>query len=145
MTDATPPARRRARRAWHARWGFGALAVLFLVIGAVGVVLPGLPTTPFVLLAAAAAARGSPRLLRRLRGHPRFGRTVRDWQRAGLVPRRAKVLASVGMVVGTATLAWLVHPWWVSAAVGGVSLVAAVWLWRRPEPGLRPRARRSVE
>lgn len=113
---------------------WGALAVLFLAVGAVGVVLPGLPTTPFVLLAAAAAARGSPRLLRRLRSNPRFGRVVRDWQRAGLVPRTAKVAASVGMAVGTAMLAWLVHPWWVSAAVGAVALPAAVWLWRRPEP-----------
>ena len=56
--------------------GVGGLA---LGLGLLGVVLPGLPTTPFVLLAAACFAKASPRLHRRIVGNPLLGPMVRDW------------------------------------------------------------------
>jgi uncharacterized protein len=63
------------------RWAWWLLAYASLGLGIVGVFVPGLPTTVFVLLAAYAAARGSERLHARLLADPRFGQVIRDWRR----------------------------------------------------------------
>ena len=75
------------------RWPFAVLAYVFAALAFVGVVLPGLPTTPFVLLAAWAASRGSKRMHDWLVGHPRLGPPLADWREQRAVSRRAKVLA----------------------------------------------------
>ena len=101
-------------------------------LGLLGVVLPGLPTTPFVLLAAACFAKASPRLHRRLRRDPRFGPMIRDWKRHGAVSRRAKRLAALSMLLSSIILLW----WKPRAGWFGVTCMAliSIWLWRRPEP-----------
>lgn len=71
----------------------------FLALGAIGVLLPLLPTTPFVLLAAFAFARGSPRLRHWLESHPRFGPPIQDWERYGAIAPRAKRLATALMAL----------------------------------------------
>jgi len=70
-----------------------------LALSVVGIALPLLPTTPFVLLAAFAFARGSPRLRHWLETHPRFGPPIRDWERHGAIAPRAKRLAAALMAV----------------------------------------------
>ena len=116
------------------RWAWTLLAYASLALGLLGVLLPGLPTVPFVLLAAYAAARGSRRLHVRLLRDRRFGPMIRDWQVHGAVSRRAKRLAVATMtacaalMLATAPRAWM--------ALTGIAIMAAVgtWLWRRPEP-----------
>ena len=116
------------------RWAWWLLAYSALGLGLVGVVVPGLPTVPFVLLAAYAAARGSRRLHRRLLEHPRFGPMIRDWQAHGAVDRRAKRLA-VGMMSASAVVMFLTAPRaWMAVAGTAIMAVVAAWLWRRPEP-----------
>ncbi|WP_313918950.1 YbaN family protein [Tahibacter sp.] len=66
-----------------------ALAVVALALGVAGFFLPVLPTVPFVLLAAFAAARGSERLHAWMRNHASFGPMLRDWEREGAVSLRA--------------------------------------------------------
>lgn len=109
------------------------LAGVSLLLGLVGVVLPVLPTVPFLLLAAWAGGRGWPSLEARLLAHPRHGPVIRQWRERGAVPRRAKWLATV-MMLGSAVLLWWspVAPW-VRGAVCLVLLGVALWLWRRPE------------
>lgn len=114
-----------------------ALAAVSLVLGVIGIVLPGLPTTPFILLAAFAAARGSNRLHTWMRNHPRFGTMLRDWERNGAVSRRAKLFATI-MMSGSAVMMFVFSPrWWMAAIGSGTMLAVAIWLWMRPEPGLR--------
>ena len=106
----------------------GALA---LITGLVGIFLPLLPTTPFVLLAAFCFSRGSERCERWLLGHPRFGPMVRDWRARRAVPLRAKQLATVMMVLGSLWAAFVLPTrmaWLPALICAGV----AVWLWRLP-------------
>ena len=116
------------------RWAWWLLAYASLGLGLVGIVVPGLPTVPFVLLSAYAAARGSERLHRRLLAHRQFGPLIRDWQRQGAVSRRAKWLATT-MMSACAIVMFLTAPkaWMAATGTGFMALVAA-WLWRRPEP-----------
>lgn len=70
-----------------------------LLLGGLGVLLPLLPTTPFVLLAAFAFGKSSPRLRRWLLEHPRFGPAIRDWEAHGAIARPVKLLACSVMLV----------------------------------------------
>ncbi len=109
------------------------LAVVTLVIGAIGIALPVLPTVPFWILAAWAAGKGWPSLQQWLVSHPRYGASIRDWQERGAVPRRAKWLASVMMLISAIGLQLTSVAGWVKIAVPVGMLIVAVWLWRRVE------------
>ncbi len=115
------------------RWFYLGLALLFLLLGVIGIFLPVLPTTPFILLAAWAAARGSPRLLNWLENHTAFGPMIIDWRRGGVVRRRSKWVAT--LVMGATTVYLLLSPlprWPVIGAIASMTAVS-IWLWRRPE------------
>ena len=126
----TPPARPHARF----RWAWWLLAYVSLGLGIVGIVVPGLPTVPFVLLSAFAAARGSERLHAWLLAHRRFGPMIHDWQRHGAVSRRSKRLA-IGTMALCAVVMFLTAPhWWMAATGTAIMTVVALWLWHRPDP-----------
>ncbi|APX67522.1 hypothetical protein AV944_07340 [Sphingomonas sp. LK11] len=82
------------------RFGWLALGVFCVGLGIVGALLPLMPTTIFLILAAGCFARSSPRLEAWLLDHPRFGPTLRAWRRDGAMSRRAKAMAVGGMVTG---------------------------------------------
>lgn len=134
MTGASDPDKAASAVRRVGRWGWWLLAYLSLGIGLLGIVVPGLPTVPFVLLSAFAAARGSDRLHRRLLADPRFGPMIVDWQAHGAVSRRAKRLAILTMAVSSMLMLALMPRAWI--ALPGIACMAAValWLWRRPEP-----------
>jgi uncharacterized membrane protein YbaN (DUF454 family) len=111
-----------------------ALAYVALALGLAGVVLPGLPTTPFILLAAWAAARGSERLHAWLRAHRVFGPMIRDWERSGAVSRRAKWFATLAMLASAAIFFLTAPKLWMAITGTAIMAVVAVWLWLRPEP-----------
>ncbi|MFN8898257.1 MAG: YbaN family protein [Pseudomonadota bacterium] len=109
------------------------LAATSLLLGLVGVFVPGLPTVPFLLLAAWAGGKGWPALEAWLLAHPRHGPAIRRWRDHRAVPRRAKWLASATMLASAALIGLSSAPAWLT--VGMVLLLACVatWLWRRPE------------
>lgn len=97
------------------------LGAVFLAVGAVGVAVPVLPTTPFVLLAAWAFAKGSPRLAARLEAHRRFGPILRAWRAHRVIPVHAKVIALAMMAAA------LIHLVAFSAApAAGIYAAAAL-------------------
>jgi uncharacterized membrane protein YbaN (DUF454 family) len=110
-----------------------ALALVCVALGMLGVVLPGLPTVPFLLVAAWAGARGWPALELWLLNHPRHGSAIRRWRDHGAVPRRAKWAASAMMLASTVVLALSALPLAAKIGVPLFMAAVAVWLWRRPE------------
>lgn len=107
--------------------------VIALGLGLLGVVLPGLPTTPFVLLAAACFARASPRLHRWLTRHRFLGPVVRDWEAHRSLPLRVKWIATTMMLGMVLLSAWQFagRPW-LQAALLVLGLVGAGVVWRIP-------------
>ena len=77
----------------------GALA---LGLGVIGIVLPVLPTTPFVILAAFAFGNGSPRLQKRLHDHATFGPIIADWNATGAIAPKFKAIAVLMMAAALA-------------------------------------------
>jgi uncharacterized membrane protein YbaN (DUF454 family) len=115
------------------RWFYFTLAVVSLVLGIIGAFLPILPTVPFILLSAWAAAKSSPRLLNWLEGHPKFGPHIHDWRIGGVVSRPAKWYATVMMSI-SAVIILLTVPGFAGRFFSiGTMVVVGAWLWRRPE------------
>jgi uncharacterized membrane protein YbaN (DUF454 family) len=130
------PGRRVTRGLWFS------LGWLFVVLGGIGVVVPGLPTTGFFVLAAGCFAKSSPRFERWVLDLPKVGPLVRDY-RAGLgMPRRAKVWA-IGLMLTAATLSavFAIGNRWVGAAVVALALVGTWYVgWRIPTRARPPRS-----
>ena len=107
---------------------------LALVLGLIGAILPGLPTTPFVLLAAACFANASPRLHRRLLEHRWLGPMVRDWEKHHSLPLRVKCFAIGSMLVMVGISVWQFsnHPW-LQAITLISGILGALVVWRIPQ------------
>mgnify|MGYP001266297059 CR=1 FL=1 len=103
-------------------------------LGIAGAVLPILPTTPFMLLAAFAFAKSSPRLHRWIIDHPTFGPPVRDWQASGAISRRAKIMA-IGAMVTVLALSLILRLRWEVVAIQAVALLGSgAFILTRPSP-----------
>ena len=118
------------------RWLLLLGAIASLAMGVIGIFVPGLPTTVFVLIAGACAARSSPRMHAWLWQHRLFGSMLRNWAAGGFVSRRAKWSAAVTMAVCAAVVLLAPMPVWARALSLGSMASVLMWLWRRPEPPL---------
>lgn len=124
----------RNRVARPLRWLLSLIGTVALGLGLVGVVVPGLPTTPFILLAAACFARASPRLHQRMLSSAWIGPMLRDWENNRSLTRRVKSVALTMMVVMVAVSVWTFHGRvWLQAVLVLVGLLG-VWVvgWRIP-------------
>jgi len=108
------------------------LAVASLAFGALGVMLPGLPTTPFLILAAWAGGRGWPAVEAWLLNHPKHGPVIQRWRDRRVIPRQAKYFASAMMLLSALVLLHTPAPLWLRAGVIGFMCLVALWLWSRP-------------
>lgn len=101
-------------------------------IGLVGVVVPGLPTTVFLLIAAWAFSRSSERFQRWLVEHPHLGPPVKAWRDRGAIPLKAKVLAVVMMSGSLAIIIAYGGGWILPTIVGAIMVCAAAFVISRP-------------
>jgi len=110
-----------------------ALGWVCVGLGAIGIVLPIMPTTVFLLIALWAFARSSPRLHGWLLENPYFGPYIADWERDRVIPLRAKILA-VTMMTGSAL--WLAFgtsaPLFVVLGVVAILMTVAAYIVTRP-------------
>ncbi len=110
-----------------------AAGFLFLALGLLGVALPILPTTPFLLLAAGCFAKSSPRLHFWLLNHRTFGPPIRNWEEHGAISRRAKRLAA-GSMAAVWALSLLAGLPWSALVVQTVLIgIGAAFVLTRPD------------
>lgn len=111
----------------------------FVLLGIAGAFLPVLPTTPFMLLAAACFARASPRFYNWLLNNPLFGPTVLEWRRHRSIPWRIKITAIMLMSVTLGiSIVFFVPRLELQLALALGGLVLGIYLYRIPSRD-RPR------
>jgi hypothetical protein len=104
-----------------------AVGTLMVGLGIVGIYVPGLPTTPFLLLAALCYLRSSERLSRWLLNHPRFGRGLTAILREKALPMRVKVVAITAASISLITLAvWVAETLLMKSVLVGIAAVNVV-------------------
>ncbi len=131
---STPPAWRGAAVPRPLRALLLVFAGLCLLLGIIGIVVPGLPTTVFILMAGWAAARSSPRFNAWLEQHRLFGPMLRNWRAGGYVSRRAKWSATAMMALCAIILFATAPVPWLAEGVTAFLALLLTWLWHRPEP-----------
>ncbi|RUR59489.1 DUF454 domain-containing protein [Aeromonas veronii] len=114
------------------RWCLMALGWLAFATGIVGIVLPLLPTTPFMLLAAALFARSSPRFHRWLLTHPWFGLPIVDWQQYRGIRRQARRRAIIFILLTFSVSLAVVPLLWVKGLLVIIMVILLTWLMRLP-------------
>jgi len=112
---------------------FAGLGTLFVLLGVLGIFLPVLPTTPFLLLAAACYARSSRRIYHWLLQHRHFGPLIREWREHRSMPYRAKRKALLLIVLSFAiSIVFFVPGWQGKLAMGVGGVLLAIWMARIP-------------
>lgn len=99
------------------RWLYTVIGLLFVALATAGVVLPILPTTPFLIVAGACFAKSSPRLHRWLLNNPTFGPLIYHWQTTRSIPRKAKRIAIVSIVLTCAWSCYVLPVWYLKLLV----------------------------
>jgi uncharacterized membrane protein YbaN (DUF454 family) len=109
-------------------------AYFFLVLAIIGVALPGLPTVPFLLLAAWFSARGSERLHKWLYDHPHLGRLLIDWETQKAISLRSKVIAVIMLLVSWTFMYHRIDNSWILAGITFLFIAVVAYITTRREP-----------
>ena len=116
------------------RWGWFALGWLMVALGFIGLMLPVMPTTIFLILAAACFSHSSPRFEAWLLNHRWFGPPILRWRERGAIPRKAKIFAIVSMAGGYGVMLYTVRPaWWIDLLVALSLIACALYVATRPD------------
>lgn len=106
---------------------------VMVVLGIIGILLPMMPTVPFLLIASWCFARSSPRFHRWLNNHRIFGPPIRQWEEKGAVSTFVKVFAVVSMAGGFLSFLVMVHPaLWFALFVAAILLFISIYIVTRP-------------
>ncbi|WP_413558019.1 YbaN family protein [Bdellovibrio sp. HCB209] len=109
------------------------LGWIFLGLGFIGIFLPLLPTTPFLLLTAFCFSRSSERWHKWLLAQPRLGPFIRDWQNHGVIRLRAKIMATALMVpLVSISLFFADVPNYARISAAVVCSCVLIFIWSRP-------------
>lgn len=137
--ESGPGQHGRRSRSRTVRVLFNVAGGLALGLGLIGIFLPLLPTTPFVLLAAACFARGSERFHQWLLANRTFGPMVYEWERHRSLPYRTKVTAIVLMSVTMAvSIHFFIRPVWLKVTIALFGVALAIWMYRIPSRDRSP-------
>lgn len=115
------------------RYTLIAIGWLSVVLGVLGIFLPVLPTTPFLLLAAACFVRSSPRFYQWLVDHPKLGKYIIYYLEGRGIPTRAKWMAITMIWITISLSALLVVPiFWVKVLLFGIAICVSIYLLMQP-------------
>lgn len=116
-----------------ARYLLLAIGWFFLALGAIGAFLPVLPTVPFLLITAWAWSKSSRRLHAWLYGNPTYGPYLVAWDKYGVIPKRAKIMAVGMMAAGWLVMTiFLARSIWMPLIVGVVEVAVSIFILTRP-------------
>ena len=135
----------RRHRLLTVRVLYAGLGTGCVVLGILGMFLPVLPTTPFLLLAAGCYARASGRFYNWLLNHPLFGPTIQEWRRHRSIAYRTKVTAIVlmALTLGSSIVFFVGEPW-LRGALAAFGVILGIYLYRIPSRD-RPQARPAAD
>ena len=105
----------------------------FVGLAMLGVILPILPTTPFLLVSAACFAKSSPKMQRKLLANKTFGPLIRDWQESRSISRKSKKVALLTMVLSVCWSAYLLQDAWLIGLVFALILGPFIFIFRLRE------------
>lgn len=110
------------------------LGWFFVILGAIGIVLPILPTTPFLILALGLFAKSSPRFHRMLLNNRYFGAALKDWEQTKTVKRKVKTRATYFVIVSfSASLLVLHGRWGLQLMLVCIAAILLFTIWRLDE------------
>ncbi len=112
---------------------FLAIGWISVGLGIIGVIIPVLPTTPFLIVAVWAFSRSSPELAARIRNHPSMGPYILAWETHGVIPPKAKIFAVAAMACSFAFTALVAGPpGWLLAGMAITLLAIGAYIVTRP-------------
>lgn len=114
------------------RWIYFGIGLTALFMGILGIFLPILPTTPFILLAAGCFARSSERFHVYLLNHRIAGPIIYEWSAHRSIPRRVKRWAYLMMVLSFGSSILIVSSYWLKLMLFSLAIVLAIFIWRVP-------------
>lgn len=119
---------------------FIVLGFFSLALGFIGIFLPVLPTTPFVLLAAFFFSKGSERWHQWLLANPTFGPMIRDWEDGGVIRTPAKAVATLFILSSFSWLTFFTRAPLVGKLIlDGIGVAVLVFIWSRPSVKVEPK------
>ena len=120
---------------------FAAAGLLLVGLGVLGILLPGLPATPFLLLAAYCFTRSFPRLHTWLTTHPWFGPYIRGARSGWRIPRAQAMQTIAVLWISMGITAWLAGRWWLRGLLLSIALGVTIFLERRSREPAPPQER----
>jgi uncharacterized membrane protein YbaN (DUF454 family) len=114
------------------RFIYIALGWIFVCIAVLGIFLPLLPTTPFLLLASSCFMKGSTRFYHWLTSHPTFGPIILDWNQHHAVSKRVKLKAVILIIFSFSLSIWFVPLLWQKALLFLFASMLLFWFIRLP-------------
>ncbi|WP_434355990.1 YbaN family protein [Parasalinivibrio latis] len=106
---------------------------LLVALAIIGIFLPVLPTTPFLLLASGCFLKSSPRAAAWLNNHPKYGPVIRDWHEHRAVSRQVKKRANVFIVLSFCLSIYIVSFIWLKIMLAVMCITLLIWFNRLPE------------
>jgi len=114
--------------------------IVSLLLGIIGIFLPLVPTTPFILLASILFSKSSERLHRWLLNQPRLGPLIKDWEQYGVIRIQIKIISTLMiLLILVYPIFFLGFPFWVKGIVVGTLSGVLIFIWTRPS-----RAKESI-
>lgn len=115
------------------RWLLLVAGTVCVALGLIGLFLPVLPTTPFMLLAAACYARASKRFYYWLLSNRTFGPMIYEWRKHRSIPYRTKI-GAIALMLATLTISvvFFVEPPWLKGVLAAMGIALAIWMYRLP-------------
>ncbi|MBL4750663.1 MAG: YbaN family protein [Amylibacter sp.] len=104
-----------------------------VLLGTIGILLPLLPTVPFLLLAAFSFAKSSDTAHHWLINHRIFGPPIQDWQQSGAIRKPAKILSTLSILAVFIISLFLGIVWWALTLQAIVLVCVSIFIWSRPE------------